>query len=245
MVCPRVAPSRTGASESQRDAPTKLTPRGGRRSDRLPSANSSMVPTAPTRTSCRGVGHGRGRQTRCRHRACRRWWIPAPPRGACSHYLFGAAEPRMFMFPSSLAGARINPGCSRGRRINPRAVGGAQRRHRDGGSKWSSPRVGGLQSCSPRAGLIGPPNEEVTGALQDVSSRAQSLHHELFDLSCLLTLILSSLRYADIGVLSLTPLKRLALSAWVLPSEPRPQPLCTEPLSVQVEEGLAVATLVE
>jgi hypothetical protein len=43
-------------------------------------------------------------------------------------------------------------------------------------------------------------------------------------------------------VLSLAPLKRLALSAQVVPSEPRPQ---AEPLPVQVEEGLVVATVVE
>jgi hypothetical protein len=46
-------------------------------------------------------------------------------------------------------------------------------------------------------------------------------------------------------VLSLAPLERLALSAWVVPSEPRPQPPYTEPLPVQVEEWLAVATSVE
>jgi hypothetical protein len=38
--------------------PANLTPRGGRRSDRLPSANFSMAPTAPTRINCRGVGRG-------------------------------------------------------------------------------------------------------------------------------------------------------------------------------------------
>jgi hypothetical protein len=88
--------------------PAKLTPRGGQRSDRLVSPNSSTVPTAWTRTPCKGVGRGRGRRTR-RRRACRRRWIPAPPHGACSHYLSGAVEPRMFMFPSSLAGARDQP----------------------------------------------------------------------------------------------------------------------------------------
>jgi hypothetical protein len=46
-------------------------------------------------------------------------------------------------------------------------------------------------------------------------------------------------------VFSLAPLKRLALSARVVPSEPRPQPPCTEPLPVQVEEGLAIAVVVE
>jgi hypothetical protein len=89
--------------------PTKLTPRGSRRSERLPSANSSTVLTTPTRTPCRGVGRGRGRWTRRRRRACRRRWTPAPPRGACSHYLSWVAEPQMFISPSSLAGARDQP----------------------------------------------------------------------------------------------------------------------------------------
>jgi hypothetical protein len=144
--------------------PAKLTPRGGQRSDRLVSPNSSTVPTARTRTPCKGVGRGRGRRTR-RRRACRRRWIPAPPHGACSHYLSGAVEPRMFMFPSSLAGPGINPNCGGGQRISPQAVEGAQRRRRGGGSKWGSSRAGRLEACSPRAGLVGPPGEEVTGAL--------------------------------------------------------------------------------
>jgi hypothetical protein len=61
----------------------------------------------------------------------------------------------------------------------------------------------------------------------------------------LLNLVPSSHRYADTGILNLAPLKHLALSARVIPSEPRPQPPYAEPLSVQVEEGLAVATAVE
>jgi hypothetical protein len=44
---------------------------------------------------------------------------------------------------------------------------------------------------------------------------------------------------------STTPLKCLAQSARVVPSELRPQPPCAEPFPVQVEEGLAVATAVE
>jgi hypothetical protein len=63
-------------------------------------------------------------------------------------------------------------------------------------------------------------------------------------LFCSLTLILSSRRYADTGVLSLAPLKCLAQSARVVPSELRPQPPCAEPLPTQVEEGLAMATAV-
>jgi hypothetical protein len=79
---------------------------GGRRSDRLRPANSLTVPTTPTQTPCRGASRGRGRRTRHRRRARRRRWPPAPPRDACSHCLSGAVEPRMFTFPSSLAGAK-------------------------------------------------------------------------------------------------------------------------------------------
>jgi hypothetical protein len=46
-------------------------------------------------------------------------------------------------------------------------------------------------------------------------------------------------------VLSLAPQKRLALSARVVSSEPRPQPSCTELLPVQAVEGLPVASVVE
>jgi hypothetical protein len=81
--------------------------------------------------------------------------------------------------------------------------------------------------------------------LQNVSSRPRSLHRGLSDLFCLLTLLLSSRRYADTGVLSLAPLKPLAQSARVMPSEPYPQPPCAEPLPAQLEEGLAVATAEE
>jgi hypothetical protein len=142
--------------------------------------------------------------------------------GACSHYLSGAVGSGCSCFPRCWWGPRVDPGCDGGRRISPRAVGGAQRRRRFSGSKWGSPR----------AGLVDPPGEEVPGALQDVSSRPRSLHRKLFDLSCSLTLILSSRRHADIGVLSLAPLKLLALSARVMPSEPRPQPPCVESLLV-------------
>jgi hypothetical protein len=83
------------------------------------------------------------------------------------------------------------------------------------------------------------------GALQDVSLCPRSLHHEPFSSFCSLILIPSSRRHADTSVLSLAPLKRLALSARVVPSEPHPQPPYGEPLSVQVEEGLIVATVVE
>jgi hypothetical protein len=46
-------------------------------------------------------------------------------------------------------------------------------------------------------------------------------------------------------VLNVAPLKRLTKSARAVPSEPRPQPTCDEPLPSQVKEGLHVATAVE
>jgi hypothetical protein len=87
----------------------KPTLQGGRRSGWLRFANPSTVPTAPTRTPCRGAGRERGRHTKRRHRACLRRWIPAPPRVACNRYLSGAAEPQKFTFPSSLAGSKDQP----------------------------------------------------------------------------------------------------------------------------------------
>jgi hypothetical protein len=149
----------------------------------------------------------------------------------------GRRSPGCSHFPRHWRGPRVNPGRGGGRRISPQAIGGAQCHRRDDGSKWGSPRVGGLQACSPRVGLVGSPGEEVPGALQDVSFRSQSLHHKLFNLPCLLTSVPSSRRHADTGVLSLASLKCLALSARVVPSEPRPQPPCAEPLPVQVVEG--------
>jgi hypothetical protein len=105
--------------------PSMLTPRGGRRRDRLPPANFTMALIAPTRTPCRGIGRGGSRRTRRRHRAHRRQWSLAPPRGACSRYLTGAAEPRTSMFPRRRWGQRTNSSHCRGRRVSPRADQGA------------------------------------------------------------------------------------------------------------------------
>jgi hypothetical protein len=99
----------------------------------------------------------------------------------------GRRSPGCTRFPHRWRGPRINPSRGGGRRIGSRAAGGAQHRHRGGESKWGSPRVGGLQAHNPRAGLVGPPGEEVPGALQDVSFRSQSLHRKLFNSPCLLT----------------------------------------------------------
>lgn len=52
-------------------------------------------------------------------------------------------------------------------------------------------------------------------------------------------------RHADTDVLSLAPLKRLALSVRVMPSETQTQPPCTVPLPMLVGEGLVVAITVE
>jgi hypothetical protein len=89
--------------------PVKLTPRGGRRSGRLPPANSTMAPTAPTRTPCRGADRRGSRRIRCRHRACCGWWSLAPQHSACSRYLSRAAEPWTSMYPLSPAGAKDQP----------------------------------------------------------------------------------------------------------------------------------------
>jgi hypothetical protein len=109
----RFVPARSQAGEAppgrRESRRAKLTPRGGRRSGRLPSANSTMVPIAPTLTPCRGTGRGRSRRTLCQCGECRRRWIPMPPRGACSRYFSGVAEPRTFTCPLSPAGAKVQP----------------------------------------------------------------------------------------------------------------------------------------
>jgi hypothetical protein len=94
-----------------------------------------------------------------------------------------------------------------------------------------------LAACSPRVGLVGPPDEEAPSVLQDVSSRPRILYRRFSDLLRLLSLLLSSYRYADTGMLSLVHLKRLAQSARVVPSEPRPQPPCSESLPRRLKRG--------
>jgi hypothetical protein len=103
------APTRrpAGRAPPSRREPYLVRPilRGSWRSGRLQPANSSMAPTTPTRTPCRGAG----RQTRRRRRARRRRQIPVPPHNVFSHCLSGAPEPRMYTFPSSLAGTKDQP----------------------------------------------------------------------------------------------------------------------------------------
>jgi putative hemolysin len=158
--CPagRVPPSRKDL------CPAQPIPREGQMSGRRPPASFMMALTAPTPTPCRGAGRGGGRRTRHRRRAHRRRQSQA-----CSHCLSGAAEPQMFMCPSSPAGTTVQPEPSRRLGVSPRASGGAYCHRRGGGPKRSRPRVGGLEACNPRAGLVGPPGEEGPGALQDVS----------------------------------------------------------------------------
>jgi hypothetical protein len=58
-------------------------------------------------------------------------------------------------------------------------------------------------------------------------------------------MLLSSRRYADTSVLSLVPLKHLALNAREVPSEPCSQPPRAEPLPTQAEDGPAMVAAVE
>jgi hypothetical protein len=158
--------------------PAKLSPRGGRRSGRRPPANSTTVPTAPTSTPCRGAGRGRSRRTLRRCRACRRRRILVPPRGACSRYLFGAAEPRTFTCPSLPGGAKVQPQplqrpegqppSGRGSVLPPLMRRTETEQPPVGGLKARSPRAG-LEVRSPRPGHLELPCEEAPGPLQDVS----------------------------------------------------------------------------
>jgi hypothetical protein len=112
-------------SSRREPRPAKLTPRGGRRSGWLLPANSTMAPTTPTQTPCRGTGRGGSRRIQRRHRARHRRWSPPPPRGACNCYLSGAAGPRTSMFPSSPARAKDQSCLSQRPEGQPRADGGA------------------------------------------------------------------------------------------------------------------------
>jgi hypothetical protein len=122
-VRPHVAPSRTGASESQRAAPRQADPQGGRRSDQLLSANFSTVPTTRIRTpvevSVAGEADGLGVDVEratgggFRHR-------PAVP--AVITYL-GQRSPGCSCFPRHWRGPRTNPIRCRGQRISPERSG--------------------------------------------------------------------------------------------------------------------------
>jgi hypothetical protein len=75
---------------------------------------------------------------------------------------------------------------------------------------------------SPRAGLVAPTDKEDPGPLQDVISFSWCLCYlESFTLFAFQPLSYSFCSHIDTGVLILTPLKRMALSARGPPSEPR------------------------
>jgi hypothetical protein len=244
-VRPRVAPSGTGTPESQRTAPRQADP--PRRSEERPASTRQLYDGSdrPDSDSLQ--------RRRPRWKSSDSASMPsvpqagglAPPRGACSHYLSGGRSRRRPCFPRRRRGPRTNSDCRRGRGVSPRADGGASSRRRGGGPKRCSPRVGGPEAHSSRTGLVEPPGEEAPGALQDVSPRHRIFYRRFSNLLCSLTLLLSFRSYADTGVLSLAPLKCLALSARVVPSEPRSQPPRVGPLPAQAEEGPVVVAAVE
>jgi hypothetical protein len=150
----------------------KSTPREGQRSGWLPPATFMMAPTALTRTPCRGVDRGGSRRTRRRRRACRRWRSLAPPCDTCNG-------------PTPVV-ARVEGSASERAEERVAAVEAADRSGaapRVGGPEARNPRAGG-EACSPRAGLAGPPGEEASGALQDVSSRLRIFYRRSSNLLC-------------------------------------------------------------
>jgi hypothetical protein len=90
---------------------------------------------------------------------CKRW-IPAPPRGACSRYLSGAAEPRIFTFPSSSAGPGANPDYRRGRRSAPEwsveRIAAVEAPDRSG----AAPELAGSKLAAPEQGSSGRPTKK-------------------------------------------------------------------------------------
>jgi hypothetical protein len=184
----RSAPVRCPAERAlpgRRDlCPTKPTLREGRRSDRCLSASFMTAQTGLTPTPCRGAGRRGGRRIRRRRRACRRQRNRVLPCGACSCCLFGAAEPRISMCPSSPAGAMVQLRSLWKSEGQPPSHWGECWRRRGGRPKRRSARDSGLKTCRsraglevrrPRAGHVGPPGEESPSALQDVSLRLQLL----------------------------------------------------------------------
>jgi hypothetical protein len=187
MVLPRVAPSGTGASETQRAPPRQADPPPPRRSEeraapvrqlydgsdrpdsdslqrrqsRVKSTDSASTPSAPQAVDS-----------------------SAAPRRLQSLLIRGGGAPDIHV--SLVAGGGHGPtpviaevGGS-GPERSEECIAAIEAADRSG----AAPRVGGLQACSPRAGLNGPPDEEVPGALQNVSSRPPSLNHGFFNLFC-------------------------------------------------------------
>jgi hypothetical protein len=117
-------PARRAPPSRREPRPAKLTPRGGRRNDRLPYANFTMAPTArlglPAEVSVTGevvgldidTGHTAGGGI---------WCCSAVP--AVATYS-GRQSPGRPCLPHHRRGPRTNPGRHIGPRINPRADGG-------------------------------------------------------------------------------------------------------------------------
>jgi hypothetical protein len=123
-VRPRVAPSKTGAFESQRAVPRQADP--PRRSEVRPAPVRQLFDgfDRPDSDSLqRHRSWGKSPNSASTLSAPKRW-ILAPPRGSCGRCLSGVGEPRTFTFPSLPGGPRTNPGCRRGQRISPLADGG-------------------------------------------------------------------------------------------------------------------------
>jgi hypothetical protein len=99
--------------------PAKLTPRGGRRSDRLPSANFTMAPTPrlgfPVAAPVAGEVDGLGVDT---ERAAGGGFWRRPAALAVVTYP-GRRSPGHSRFPHRWRGPRTNPSRRRGRRISP------------------------------------------------------------------------------------------------------------------------------
>jgi hypothetical protein len=124
MVRPRAVPSGAGASELQRSAPRQVNP-PRRSEERLASARQLYDGSDHPDSDSLQRHRSRGRSSDSASTPS------APPvaepsaaRGACSHCLSGAAEPRMSMCPLSPAGAAVRPRPSQRPGVSPRTNGG-------------------------------------------------------------------------------------------------------------------------
>jgi hypothetical protein len=124
MARSRVTPSGTALLSRGGLRLVKSTLREGRRKGCRPPANSMTDWSAPTPTPCRGAGHGGGRRTQRRRQACRWQQTLALPRGVCSRYLSGAAEPQTFTCLLSPAGAMVRPRPSQRSEVQPPSARG-------------------------------------------------------------------------------------------------------------------------
>jgi hypothetical protein len=103
---PRVAPSRTGAPESQRAPPHQADP--PRQSEERPAPVRQLFDGS----DCPDSDSLQRRRSRARSTdsastlSVPQEDISSTAPGACNHYLSGAVEPRMFTYPSSLAGGK-------------------------------------------------------------------------------------------------------------------------------------------